>query len=261
MQKLISLLALFCIGAFVVDDLQAEQWGDVSATFVFDGTPPKPSKANITSDKPFCGKFNVLDESLLVNDENGGIANVIVFLYVGRGEEKPPVHESYQATANEEVLLDNCHCRFDPHVTLLRTTQTLVAGNSDAIGHNTNFTTFRNAAYNKLIPAGGQEKLQFPIEEPLPVKVACNIHPWMGGWLVVKDHPYMGVSDPNGKVVIKNLPIGELTFQVWHEKAGYLREVIVNGEETEWNRGRVTLEIKPGQNDLGEIKIPASMFE
>ena len=59
----------------------------------------------------------------------------------------------------------------------------------------------------------------------MPVKVACNIHPWMNAWLVVKDHPYMAVSDDNGKLEIKNLPAGEWSFQIWQEKAGYLREV------------------------------------
>jgi hypothetical protein len=261
MQKMMTTWVIPLIGLFVAGALQAAEWGDLTVTFVYDGEPPKAPPANVTSDKPFCGKFHVIDESLLVNEKNGGIANVVMFLYLGRGDEKPPIHESYAATEKAEVMLDNKHCRFDPHVALLRTTQTLVAGNSDAIGHNTNFTTFVNAAYNKLIPAGGQEKLNFPVEERLPVKVACNIHPWMRGWLVVKEHPYMAVSDTDGKLVIKNLPAGEYTFQVWQEEAGYVREVTVAGKPTEWARGRVTLEIKAGQNDLGEIKIPASLFK
>ncbi|MFV1965136.1 MAG: methylamine utilization protein [Pirellulaceae bacterium] len=261
MQKLMTAGAILFIGLLFAGTSPAAEWGDLTAAFLFEGTPPKPPEANITTDKPFCCKFQVVDESLLVNEKNGGVANVIVFMYVGRGGKKPLVHESYAATEKAEVMLDNEHCRFDPHVTLLRTTQTLVASNSDEVGHNTNLTTFRNKAYNKLIPSDGQEKLNFPKEEPLPVKVTCNIHPWMGGWLVVKDHPYMGVSDTDGKLVIKNIPVGEVTFQVWHEKAGYLREVTLNGEATEWKRGRLTLEIKPGQNDLGEVKIPASIFE
>jgi len=261
MQKLITVWVITLSGMLFIGTAFAADWGHLSATFAYDGPPPTAKKVSITSDKQFCGKFNVVDESLVVNADNGGVANVIVYMYVGRGGKKPPIHESYAATEAAKVILDNKHCRFDPHVVLLRTTQTLVAGNTDAIGHNTNFTTFRNKAHNTLIPAGGKEELRFPLEEPLPVPVACNIHPWMKGYLVVKDHPYMGASDPNGELTIKNIPAGEWTFQLWHEKAGYLREVKVNGTPTEWKRGRLTIDIKPGENNLGDVRIPASMFE
>ena len=157
-------------------------------------------------------------------------------------------------------MLDNEHCRFDPHVVLLQTSQTLVVGNSDAVGHNTNLSTFKNAQFNELIPSGGQKKVKLAAEEPLPVKVACNIHPWMNAWLVVKDHPYMAVSDDHGKLEIKNLPTGEWSFQIWQEKAGYLREVAFEGGKTD-RRGRFTLAVKPGENNLGQIKLSPTLFQ
>jgi hypothetical protein len=99
-----------------------------------------------------------------------------------------------------------------------------------------------------------------PEPENLPSPVSCSIHPWMRGWLLIKDHPYMGVSDADGKVVIKNLPVGKWTFQFWHERAGNLREVKRNGESVQWTRGRLEVEIKPSLNDLGEIKLGPSLF-
>ena len=82
----------------------------------------------------------------------------------------------------------------------------------------------------------------------------------MSGYLVIRESPYMGVSDENGKLVIKNLPVGKWTFQFWHEKAGNVRNVQLNGEATEWPKGRVELTIKSGANALGEIKLAPAAF-
>jgi hypothetical protein len=90
--------------------------------------------------------------------------------------------------------------------------------------------------------------------------MACNIHPWMGARVVVKRHPYMAVSNPDGCLEIKNLPVGEWTFQFWHEKAGYLSKVSVLASPTD-RRGKCTIPIRVGSNDLGPIKLPPSLFD
>ena len=131
------------------------------------------------------------------------------------------------------MRFDNHQCRFEPHVTMLRTTQTLVAGNKDPVGHNTNLSTLKNPPQNILIPAMGEQKLNFPMDESLPTTVNCNIHPWMKSFVVIKDHPYMGVSDKDGKVTIKNVPAGKWTFQFWQEAAGYVSEVELQGQADE----------------------------
>jgi hypothetical protein len=82
----------------------------------------------------------------------------------------------------------------------------------------------------------------------------------MSGWLLIKDHPYMAVSDANGKLQIKNLPVGRWTIQFWHEKAGYVSDVSKAGQATEWPRGRLEVEIKSGDNDLGSFQLPPSLF-
>jgi hypothetical protein len=158
------------------------------------------------------------------------------------------------------VLLDNSKCRFDPHVLLLRTTQTLVIGNSDKVGHNCKVDTFANTPINYTIPAGGDYEHRFPLPERLPARVSCSIHPWMSGWLLIKDHPYMAKSDADGKLVIKHLPVGVWTIQFWHEKAGYIGKVTRDGETKEWRRGRLELTIEPGGTELGEIELPPSLF-
>lgn len=232
--------------------LSAAEWGDLKVTFVYDGTAPAATPINVNKDPQFCGQFGLVDEQLVVNKENGGIANVIAYLYT-RGD-KPAVHPDYAATANAKVELDNTKCRSEPHVVLLQTTQTLVLKNTDAVGHNTNYSTFTNPPQNILIPSGGQVEQTLSQPERLPAKVACNIHPWMTSWLVVQDNPYSGVSNKDGELVIKNLPVGKWTFQFWQEAGGYVANVKQNGKATEWKRGRLEVTIKPGMNDLGKVQ-------
>lgn len=239
------------------------EWAALKGRFVYDGEAPTPAPINVTKDVDYCGKYDLVNEDLVVKSENGGLKNVVVFLYVGRGDKEPPIAPSYEETADAEVLLDNKHCRFEPHVCLLRTTQRFVIGNDDPIGHNTKIDSMANVPINPILPANTQNKEfehQFTNEERLPVPVSCSIHPWMHAWLVVRSNPYMAVSDENGNFEIKDLPAGTWTMQVWHEIPGYVTEVNVGGKDVPWSKGRVDVTISSGDVDWGDVKIKPGVF-
>ena len=48
----------------------------------------------------------------------------------------------------------------------------------------------------------------------------------MSARLVVRPNPYFAVSDAKGNFEIKDLPAGELEFQVWHEHCGYVQKAV-----------------------------------
>ncbi len=259
MARLNSFLFLSLVVA-LNSQASAEGWGDLRGKIVFDGKAPARTKLVVNKDEAFCGPFNLLSEDLVVG-EDGGVRDVVVSLYLGRGDAAPPIHESYDETADAEVRLDNKNCRFDPRICLLRTTQTLVVGNPDQVAHNTNVQTFKNPGVNPMIPWGAQLKMKFKSAESFPATVSCNIHPWMQGRLVIKDNPYMAVTDEKGEFVIKNLPAGKHTFHFWHQ-AGNIDSVTRDGKKEEWSRGRVEFEIEDGdENNLGEIKVPAAVLQ
>jgi plastocyanin len=242
-KHLVCSLALAAIASVA----PAQEWGDLEGTFVFKGTPPTPAKINVDKDQAFCGKHNLVDEKVAVNKENGGLANVVVYLF---DQTKPKIHPDYEKTAKAEVIVDNANCRFEPHVAGLRVGQTLVLGNKDPIGHNTKADFFKNNPFNDLIPAGGSIKKTFTEEETTPSSLSCSIHAWMNAYLLIRNDPYFAVSDKDGKFVIKNLPVGEHTFIVWSNK--FISSVTIDGKATTWMRGRVKLNIKPGANSLGK---------
>ena len=249
----IAMISLIAVPA----DVRAAEWGSIQGRFVVDGEAPEPKPLVVTKDQ-FCIDTKPIDRSVVV-DENGNLANAVVFLRVGRGKAIE-AHPDYEATANEAVELDNKGCEFVPHVTLVRTGQPFIIKNSDPIGHNTNAKLMRNGQFNVLIAEGQENKMTFSKGEPLPLPVNCNIHPFMEGHLLVQDHPYMAVSGEDGTFEIKNIPAGEHEFQFWHE-SGYVRNADFEGGKTD-SRGRADITVKAGGTlDLGDIQVSAAALK
>ncbi len=234
----------------------AADWGDLKGRFIFDGEPPQRPVLQINKDTQFCGKHEPRSEKLVVNPEDRGVANVIVWLDTKPGD-KVAIHESYAKDAKASIRLANQGCRFDPHISVLRTGQTLRIENPDLVDHNTAAGLDRNTPFNFVTPSGQHaEHSKFDHAEKLPTQIQCSIHPWMIGWLVVKDHPYVAVADEHGRFEMKNLPAGELTFVVWQEEYGYVADVTRAGKPESWKRGRVTIHVTPDGVDLGEVRVP-----
>ena len=156
--------------------------------------------------------------------------------------------------ADAKVVYDNKGCRFEPHILPMLLSQTLVIKNSDPFSHNSNVTEVGGQGANPLIASGKEATYKYARAQVIPQPVACNIHPWMKGFVLPRDNPYSAVSKGDGTFEIKDLPVGKLEFQVWQEKAG-------NVDTKAWPKGRkFEYTIKAGDNDLGVIKLDPKLF-
>ena len=256
-RSILTFVALATALFFPSTGVSAQETGDLKITFKYGGDEvPELKDINVTADAAYCGKHNLKDPSLIVNPENKGIANVIVYIYTKRNDPKIDAPKSEPKI----VELANKGCQFVPHVVITQAGDTLKVTNPDEVGHNANLQFFNNKAQNPTIPAGKSVEVQLEKAEPAPIPVACNIHPWMKGFIVVLDHPYAAVSDENGTLTIKGLPAGKkLVFRANHESAK-IKEVQIDGKTEKWKRSRFEVEIKPGMNDLGEVVIGADQF-
>jgi plastocyanin len=233
------------------------EWGSLKGRFVLGGDMAAAAALTVDKDVEVCGKHKLLSEEVVVGDDKG-LANVVVFVR----DKKVKVKPELEAAAKEaKPVLDNLDCRFDPHVLFVQAGQELVIKNSDSVGHNSNIATVKNAPSNNLIPAGGQVTSKFTTDEAVPAQVTCNIHPWMKGWIVVRDNPYAAVSKADGSFEIADLPAGEVELQFWHEKAGYIGEMKIGGKDEKVSKGRKKVAIAAAGTDLGEIVLDPKLFK
>ncbi len=248
----------FAAVAFVVNGpASADEWGALKGKFVFGGAVPAQGELKADKDVEVCGKHKLLAEELVIGDDKG-VANVVVFVR-DKGVKVNP--EVAKAAADQKVVLDNKNCRFEPHVAFVQVGQEIIIRNSDTVGHNSNVATVKNSPSNNLIPAGSEVTAKFATDEAIPAQVTCNIHPWMKAWLVVRPNPYAAVSKADGTFEIKDLPVGEVELQFWHEKAGYIGEMTIGGKTEKAAKGRKKVSVAAAGTDLGEIVLDSAIFQ
>ena len=100
---------------------------------------------------------------------------------------------------------------------------------------------------NTIVPSGGQVIINLKSDR-FPVRLSCNIHPWMKGFVAVHDHPYHTLTDANGNFEIKLAPAGAFKLFIWHEAVGWRLG-------TEGAKGEpITIKAKE-TTDLGKLPI------
>ena len=243
---------LYSISAYASDT----QWGHLSGRFICTGDVPAAKTIQVTRDEKVFGDA-ITDESLIVHTENGGIANVVV--YLDRKKPAVPVHPSYEKDAAAKLDLAMQGGRFIPRLLLVRTTQTIVLRNKDDVGHAAQVFVMRNPPIGPIQAANSQFELRYDKEEYFPCSVRCSIHPWMRGYVLLRSNPYMAKTDANGRFNIKHLPVGKHVFRIWHERSGYLRNVQI-GATTADGKGRLSVHIRGGQTELKACSIESRVF-
>lgn len=260
MRSAILPVLLLGILGLIPQNAFAQQWGTVKGRFVVQGElENRAALALPVAVAPFCGAG--LPNPGVQVDNKGNLKNVAVWLHVDRNAEAPQPHPSYAAKAKEKVVIDNKACVYDPHVVAVMVDQPVEFTNSDPVPHNFKIEGFKNNGLNQLVPINGAFPHKFTQEERYPMNASCAIHPWMVGKIIVRESPYMAVSGADGTFTIENLPVGKHKLQIWHEVPGNVKEMIVAGKPYTDRRGLLEIDVKAGENDLGDLKINADQFD
>ncbi|WP_339731190.1 hypothetical protein [uncultured Gimesia sp.] len=236
-------LSLFGLLLFLVQPLEATEWGDLSGQFIYTGKPPDSQKLKRLKDQSF------------VIGENGGIKNICIFLREEKSQNFK-IHSSYDELP-KTVFLSHQNSTYEPHVSgLWYERQQLICINKDPHAHRIHLFPFKNYFPDKLPKEiNNQRTFRFQTHERLPFQIKCDMHPWETAYLMVLAHPYFTSTDETGAFTIKNLPVGDCEFRIWHESIGYVEA------KEEWKRGSIKIKIKPGKNDLGVIKVSPKLVE
>lgn len=144
---------------------------------------------------------------------NGKVENAFVYLKKGLGDR-------VFAVPAEPVVIDQTGCLYHPRVAGAQVGQLIRFVNDDPLLHNVHGTPTASPAWNiSLSRKGAARDIRIDKAEVM-VSVRCDLHPWMQGWIGVLDHPYYAVTGPDGAFALKNVPPGDYTIAVWHERFG-----------------------------------------
>ena len=158
---------------------------------------------------------------------------------VGQGSNRVPSRGTVAPAQAAKVEMDQNGCVFIPRVVLVPAGGTVDFLNSDRLLHNIHATPKLNASFNRTQPKSRTIPVTF--EKPEIVRINCDLHAWMVGWVVVAAHPYYAITGADGQFAFDNLPPGQYKLQVWHERLGTAETSIAIVDQ---QAGRVTVEMK-----------------
>ena len=210
------LLALGILGTLAGASLVHAQSITGTITTAAKGAAP----VRVTIDQNVCGD-HLPDEAIVV-DAQGRLANAVVMV------------TGVKRAAPRDVLVANDKCRFAPRVQIVAPKTSVKTTSKDAVLHTTNAQLENGRSlFNVALPIPGIT-ITRAIGAAGNVRLSCNTHPWMRGWMVVTDEA-ASTSGADGRFTIDNVPPGTYELRVWHEalKSAPQKVTVSAGKPTE----------------------------
>ena len=183
--------------------------GTIKGMVKFKGEAPARETLEVNKDKKVCAVSEKKSNDLVVSADGGIQYAVVSLTNITKGKAFP----------EGSAVLDQAGCEYLPYVVIVAKGQELQIKNSDGILHNIHTYSEKNKPLNRAQPKF-KKKIKETFSETEMIKVTCDVHGWMKGWLAVVDHPYYVISDENGSFELTDVPAGEYEIKVWQEKLG-----------------------------------------
>jgi len=166
----------------------------------------------VTIDQKVCG--NELPDHAIVVDGQGRLANAVVVLTGVKPFDSQALAQGKRLAT--DVTIVNDKCAFAPRVQIVRPNANVKATSKDPVLHTTHAQTDSGRTlFNVALPVPGLT-ITKPIGTAGNVRLVCNTHPWMRGWMVVTDDA-AAISAADGRFALDNIPPGTYELRIWHE--------------------------------------------
>ena len=158
-------------------------------------------------------------------DKDGGVRWALVYISDGLGSQKFEVPKG-------PVTLSLSDCRYAPHVVAVRAFQDLLVVNADDQNHLvTQFRPDGTRSHDWPLEPTKSRGIKYSQGPLYLIPFRCDLHPWESAWVGVSGHPFCAVTGDLGNYEIPNLPAGDYTLAVWHERyASVTRQIHVSEE-------------------------------
>ncbi|HYK23536.1 MAG TPA: hypothetical protein VEU75_02605 [Candidatus Acidoferrum sp.] len=180
------------------------------------------------------GSFDVT-----VKDGKGALVSDAVVYARGNGMNA-------QSTKKQTVI-DQQDKQFIPYVTAVQVGTSILFPNKDNIRHH-------------VYSLSSAKKFELPLYKGVPaepvvfdkegfVTLGCNIHDWMVAYVAVLGTPYFQVTGREGHALLKNLPPGQYTVEVWQPSLKGAPEALAQHMDLAAGGTKqllFTLDLKPG---------------
>ncbi len=185
--------------------------GSISGAVNFKGKDQDPKVYKISKDNNVCGKGNRKIDYVRV--ANGHLLDTVVYL------DKVKEGKAF-AKGMSETKIDQKGCEFKPFLQAMKNNTKISAVNEDPVLHNIHTYEIlgraKKTVFNLSQPDPGTVTKTVKLKRGKAMKVECDAHDFMHGFVFVAKNPYFAVVGEDGTYKIDNVPAGDYTIKVWH---------------------------------------------
>jgi hypothetical protein len=222
MKKLLvslSVAGLFTLSltgqAAAYKEISVSNGGTITGSVKFAGNDQPPKVYSVTKDNNVCGTGERQIDYVRV--KNGHLMDAVVYL------EKVKEGKAFPAEV-ADATVDQKGCEFKPFLQVMRNQSKLAAVNQDPILHNIHtYELIRGDAKgpkktltNVSQPEPGTVTNTIRMKKGPAIKVECDAHDFMHGFVFVAKNPYFAKVGEDGSFTIDNVPAGSYTIKAWH---------------------------------------------
>lgn len=227
MLAVLFAVSLAAAPATIYLEAEPSSGGAISGRITYDGSPPKPSKLNVSVDRKFCGATHD-DDSWMIGADRA-VKNVVVYLSDIKSGKKMSVPKT--------LTLNQVGCRYVPRFSVVAQGSALQISSSDPVLHNVRSYQEGTTLFNVAVPPLQSFVVSKKLDKPGGIKLRCDVHNFMRAAIFVVSNPYYAVTDDDGNYQISNVPPGTYTINTWHETAGPVsgQLTVPEGGAVAWN--------------------------